>query len=96
MNGQPIDKEMLKAALEEMLRERNPELKGFLEELLLKFLTATSMTDHIRPLDMALIREKYALRQEAFVPLNALFQDAPPDSFDINNLHSCNLHSSIH
>lgn len=78
MNGQAIDKEMLKAALEEMLRERNPELKGFLEELLLKFLSAKAMTDSAASIDMAPIREKYALRREAFAPLNALFKELPP------------------
>ncbi len=78
MNNQAINKEMLKAALEDMLRERNPELKGFLEELLLKFLAAAAITDTTAPLDMAAIREKYALHREAFAPLHTLFQDAPP------------------
>ncbi len=87
MNSQAINKEALKAALEGMLRERNPELKGFLEELLLKFLTAKPMTDTIAPLDMASIRERYALRREIFAPLNMLFQDAPSAEDMIKNLH---------
>ena len=78
MNRQAINKEMLKVALEEMLRERNPELKGFLEELLLKFLAAAAITDPTAPPDMAAIRKKYALRREAFAPLHTLFQDALP------------------
>ena len=78
MDSQAFDKDTLKAVLEEMLRERNPELKGFLEELLLKFLTAKPISDNAVSLDMTSIREKYALRQDAFAPLHTLFQDAPP------------------
>ena len=87
MNSQAINKEMIKAALEELLRERNPELKGFLEELLLKFLTAQPITDNAASLDMAVIREKYALRREAFAPLHTLFQDAPAAVELVKKLH---------
>ena len=78
MDSQAFDKDTLKAVLEEMIRERNPELKGFLEELLLKFLTAKPITDNAASLDMKAIREKYVLRQDAFTPLHTIFQDAPP------------------
>ncbi len=87
MNSQAIDKDTLKAALEEMIRERNPELKGFLEELLLQFLTAKPVSDKAISLDMEAIREKYALRREAFAPLQTLFQDAPPAGELVKQLH---------
>lgn len=87
MNIPAIDKDILKAVLEEMLRERNPELKGFLEELLLQFLTAMPVTDNAPPLDMAVIREKYALHREAFAPLHKLFQDAPSAGELVKKLH---------
>ncbi len=77
MSEQPIDKKALKVALEEMLRERNPELKGFLEELLLNFFATQSHSDRSTPLDMVDIRKKYALQREAFIPLHKIFQDAP-------------------
>jgi hypothetical protein len=34
--------------------------------------------DKKMPLDMTEIRQKYALKREAFAPLNELFQDTPP------------------
>jgi len=77
MSEQPIDKKALKIALEEMLRERNPELKGFLEELLISFFAGQSHADHNTHLDMTEIRKKYALRREDFTPLHKIFQDAP-------------------
>ena len=77
MSEQPIDKKALKVALEEMLRERNPELKGFLEEILVNFFAAKSNSDRSEFLDMADVRKKYALHREAFIPLHKIFQDAP-------------------
>lgn len=78
MSSQAVNKEELKEVLEEMMRERNPELKGFLEEILLKYLTSAS--DETIPFDMDEVRKKYALRRESFAPLHQLFQDAPPAS----------------
>jgi len=78
MDDQPMDKKVIKTVLEEMLRERNPELKGFLEELLLNFFAAQANTDRTAPLDMVEVRKKYALHREAFAPLHKIFQDAPP------------------
>ena len=81
MTNRTINKTIIKAALEDMLRERNPELQGFLEELLAKFLTdTTSKSDKVVPLDMTEIRQKYALRREDFYPLHDLFKDTPPAS----------------
>lgn len=34
--------------------------------------------DKKTPLDMTEIRQKYALKIEAFAPLNELFKDTPP------------------
>ena len=78
MSSQAVNKSELKEVLEEMMRERNPELKGFFEEILRKYLA--SAPDEAVPLDMDEIRKKYALRRESFVPLHQLFQDAPPAS----------------
>jgi hypothetical protein len=80
MNGQTIDKSIIKTVLEDMLRERNPELQSFLEGILAKYLAASVVSDQTFPLDRADIRKKYALRREAFIPLNALFQDTLPAS----------------
>ncbi len=78
MNSESIDKNLLKEVFEEMLRERNPDLKGLLEELLTSFLTGQATTDRVSSLDMVDIRKKYALRHELFEPLQEIFQDAPP------------------
>ena len=78
MNGQTMDKLAIKSALEEMIREHNPELQSFLEDILAKYLTASPISDRTFPLDMAVIRQKYALRREAFAPLHDLFKDALP------------------
>ncbi len=80
MASQPIDKNLLKTALEEMMAERNPELRSVLEELLVKILSAQHHTDRSVPLDMQEIRRRYGLRREAFVPLQEIFKDAPPAS----------------
>ncbi len=87
MDNQAINKDTLKAVLEEMLRERNPELKGFLEELLLQFLAAKPNTDTAPLLDMEAIRDQYALRRDAFSPLHTLFQDAPAAAELVKMLH---------
>ena len=76
MGKNSIDKKILKTVLEDMLKERNPDLQFFLEELLAKFLSRSS--EKATPLNMTEIRQKYALKREAFAPLNALFQDTPP------------------
>lgn len=76
MQQKALDKNLIKSALEDMLKERNPELQSFLEELLSKFLARSS--DNAKPLDMTEIRQKYALKREAFFPLHELFKDAPP------------------
>ena len=73
-----MDKLAIKSALEEMIREHNPELQSFLEDILVKYLTASPISDRTFPLDMAVIRQKYALRREAFAPLHDLFKDALP------------------
>lgn len=78
MNSQMIDKELLKAALEEMLRERNPELRGLMEDILAKFIAASSVSDRATPLEMTEIRKKYALRKGRFVPFHKLLKDTPP------------------
>ncbi len=78
MSIQAVNKNELKEVLEEMMRERNPELKSFLEEILRKYLAAVS--DETMPFDMDEVRKKYALRRESFAPLHQLFQDAPPAS----------------
>lgn len=88
MTHNSINKTIIKAALEDMLRERNPELQGFLEELLAKFLTdTTAISDKVVPLDMTEIRKKYALRHEDFYPLHDLLKDAPPASELIKQLY---------
>ncbi len=51
MSNKAIDKKLLKAALEEMLAERNPELKGVLEEILTKILTGRPVADRATQLD---------------------------------------------
>jgi len=84
---QAIDKKLLKSALEEMLAERNPELGRVLEELLIKILSAKSVTDREAILDMGEVRRKYALRREAFVPLHQIFGDAPPAADLVKILH---------
>jgi hypothetical protein len=76
MHQKSIDKNLLKSVLEDMLKERNPELQGFLEELLAKFLSSSS--DKKVPLNMTEIRHKYALQRDAFRPLQELFEDTPP------------------
>ena len=76
MGQKSIDKNVLKAVLEDMLKERNPELQSFLEELLAKFLARSS--DKAMPVDMTEIRQRYALKREAFIPLHDLFKDTPP------------------
>ena len=80
MNGQAIDKSVIKTVLEDMLRERNPELQSFLEDILAKYLTASAVSDQTFSLDMTDIRNTYALRREAFIQLNALFKDTLPAS----------------
>ncbi|MFN0034377.1 MAG: hypothetical protein ACKVUS_04870 [Saprospiraceae bacterium] len=80
MTAQAIDKNLLKTVLEEMLAERNPELRSVLEELLVKFLAAQHRSDRAVPLDMQEIRRRYGLRREAFAPLHEIFKDAPPAS----------------
>lgn len=87
MSSQPIDKNLLKSVLEEMLAERNPELGRVLEELLVKILSAKPATDRPTTLDMEEIRHKYALRREAFAPLHQIFKDAPPASELVKKLH---------
>lgn len=87
MSTQAIDKNLLKSVLEEMLAERNPELKSVLEELLVKILSAKPATDREVPFDMEEIRRKYALRREAFAPLHQIFKDAPPASEMVKKLH---------
>jgi hypothetical protein len=84
MQQTSIDKNLLKSVLEDMLKERNPELQSFLEDLLAKFLSRSS--DKAMPLDMTEIRQKYALKRDAFIPLHDLFKDAPPASKLINRL----------
>jgi hypothetical protein len=84
MQQTSIDKNLLKSVLEDMLKERNPELQSFLEELLAKFLSRSS--DKAMPLDMIEIRQKYALKRDAFIPLHDLFKDAPPAFKLINRL----------
>ncbi len=86
MDAQTIDKSAIKSALEEMIRERNPELQGFLEDVLAKYLTASAISDKTFPLDMAVIRQKYALRRDAFAPLHDLFKDALPASELVKSL----------
>jgi DNA-binding transcriptional regulator YiaG len=76
MGEKLIDKKILKTVLEDMLKERNADLQSFLEELVAKFLTRSA--DKATPLNMTEIRQKYALKKEAFAPLNDLFQDTPP------------------
>jgi hypothetical protein len=76
MGKNSIDKKILKTVLEDMLKERNPDLQFFLEELLAKFLSRSY--DNAMPLNMTEIRQKYALKREAFAPLNELFKDTPP------------------
>ena len=76
MGKNSIDKKILKTVLEDMLKERNADLQFFMEELIAKFLSKPS--DKATPLDMTEIRQKYALKKEAFAPLNDLFQDTPP------------------
>ena len=76
MSHKSIDKKIIKSVLEDMLKERNPELQSFLEELLAKFLARSS--DKTMFLDMAEIRQKYAIKREDFIPLHDLFKDAPP------------------
>lgn len=85
MSQKAIDKILLKSVLEDMLKERNPELQSFLEELLAKFLARAS--DKTMPLDMTEIRQKYALKREAFIPLHELFKDAPPAYELVNRLY---------
>jgi hypothetical protein len=77
MNAQNIDKNLLKTVLEEMLTERNPALKGLLEELLTNYIAAKSQTDSSLPINMKEIRKKYALTHESFIPLQSIFSDAP-------------------
>ena len=60
MDGQIMDKLAIKSALEEMIRERNPELQTFLEDILAKYLTASPISDRRFPLDMTVIRQKYS------------------------------------
>ena len=50
MQQNAIDKNLLKSVLEDMLKERNPELQSFLEELLAKFMTRS--TDKTMSFDM--------------------------------------------
>ena len=76
MGKNSIDKKLLKTVLEDMLKERNPDLQFFLEELIAKYLSKSS--DKTIPLDMTEIRQKYALKRAAFASLNDLFQDTPP------------------
>ena len=82
-----MDKLAIKSALEEMIREHNPELQGFLEDILAKYLIASSISDRSIPLDMAVIRQKYALRRDAFAPLHDLFKDALPASELVKSRH---------
>ncbi|MEI6411324.1 MAG: hypothetical protein WCR52_18185 [Bacteroidota bacterium] len=86
MSGESIDKNVLKDVLEEMLRERNPELRGLLEELLQRYFAGQSITDRSSAIDMESIRKKYALHREAFAPLHKLFEDAPPASEMVKKL----------
>ncbi len=83
MHEQAIDSNLLKSVLEDMLKERNPELQSLLEELLEKFLARSS--DKATPLDMTEIRRKYALKRDAFKPLHDLFKDAPP-AYELSSL----------
>jgi hypothetical protein len=85
MSQKSIDKNLLKAVFEDMLKERNPELQSFLEELLAKFLARSS--DKAMPVDMTEIRQRYALKREAFRPLHDLFKDAPP-AYELTKLLS--------
>lgn len=85
MQQKTVDKNLIKSALEDMLKERNPDLQSFLEELLAKFLARSS--DNSKALDMTEIRQKYALKREAFFPLHDLFKDAPP-AHELTNLLS--------
>lgn len=82
MYQESIDKNLLKSVLEDMLKERNPELQSFLEELLTKFMART--TDKTMSFDMTEIRQKYALKRDAFIPLHDLFKDAP-SAYDLAN-----------
>ncbi len=75
MNQKSIDKKIIKSVFEDMLKEPNSELKNFLEELLAKFILQSS--DNKKPLDMAKVRQKYALKRDAFTPLHELLKDAP-------------------
>jgi len=86
MSGESIDKNALKDVLEEMLRERNPELKGLIEELLKSYFAGQSITDRSLPIGMDSIRKKYALHREAFVPLHKMFEEAPPAPEIVNKL----------
>ncbi len=85
MSQNSIDKNLLKSVLEDMLKERNPDLQSFLEELLAKFLARSS--DNSAPLDMKEIRQKYALKRESFTPLQDLFKDTPP-AYELTKLLS--------
>ena len=85
MSSQAVNKSELKAALEELMRERNPEFIGFLDEILRKHLA--SVADGNTPLSMDKIRKHYALHRDSFAPLHQLFQEAPPASELVKKLH---------
>jgi hypothetical protein len=85
MGKNSIDKKILKTVLEDMLKERNPDLQFFLEELLANFLSRSP--NKAMPLNMTEIRQKYALKREAFAPLNELFKDTPP-AYELTKLLS--------
>ena len=80
MNTATIDKNMLKAVLVELLAERNAELNGVFEELLIKLLATNQYPMSKLPTNMVEIRKKYALQRQAFAPLHQLFKEAPPAS----------------
>ena len=84
MSQKSVDKQLIKSVFEDMLKERNPALQGFFEELLAKFLFQSS--DKEKPMDMAKIRQKYALKRESFFPLQELFKDTPPAQELTNHL----------
>lgn len=80
MSHQAIDKNLLKAVLEEILAERNPRVEGLLEEILVKILSARSVADRTFQPNTQDVLQKYRLRREAFYPLQEIFKDAPPAS----------------
>jgi len=80
MTAQAIDKNLLKTVLEEMLAERNPELRSVLEELLVKILSAQRRSDRAAPSDeaaqLALPKELLTILEERL----AAYEAAPDNT----------------